>query len=205
MTQTSSNTVFRAARVVAFAALAFLLSGCGEGSQQGSRLDNTLSSNSSESQQSVGQNQNTDSSAGNDQAEAPEQTAPEADNETVVEESPITEEEPVAEEPVTDDEPVAGNEEDQEKESGVDTNGYVKLMWERPSLRENGEHLYFEDIGGYELRYQAVDADTYKVRELGPEADETVFEDLEGKYTFTIAVFDADGLYSRFVDITPQY
>ncbi|WP_111641489.1 fibronectin type III domain-containing protein [Marinimicrobium alkaliphilum] len=201
MTQIVQNSVFRTTRIAAFLLAALFLSACGGEAQEGSLLESTLASNANSNRdQAPGQNRNPGNSAGNGQNNAQEDAPEEIVDETEQVTDPVADTDPAADQDEAGETPIADND-----DSGVEVNAYIKLRWERPSERENGENLFLEDIGGYELRYREVGSDTYEVTELGPDADEVVFENLEGNYHFTIAVYDSSGLYSRFVDITPQY
>ncbi|MAN51413.1 MAG: hypothetical protein CMG77_05830 [Marinimicrobium sp.] len=82
--------------------------------------------------------------------------------------------------------------------------GTVRLEWDRPEFRENGEYLEVDDIGGYELRYRRLGEEDFQtvVVESGWEEDYE-FSDLEGSYQFSIAAFDNNGLYSEFVNLSP--
>lgn len=83
-------------------------------------------------------------------------------------------------------------------------NGPVLLSWEVPSMRENGEALALEEIGGYELRYRADGGEEYtKVVIEGGYTDSYYFNHLEGYLQFEIAAYDTNGLYSRFIPIMP--
>lgn len=81
------------------------------------------------------------------------------------------------------------------------------LEWEHPTERANGEYLELDDIAGYELRYSLDNkhyesivisgsrTNSYKIPLLHKGAQGIKVE---------IAVFDTDGLYSEFVDISPS-
>ena len=110
----------------------------------------------------------------------------------------------------------------------------VRVSWNSPSLRENGDVLNAADIGGYHLKFRTQDSQDYEdVRllsysGLNPDAvysfDTTDFviddwvdnADLDGvgedwietlpiakgQYQFRVAVFDVDGLYSDWVEVS---
>ncbi len=82
--------------------------------------------------------------------------------------------------------------------------GAVRLEWDRPEFRENGEYLEGDDIGGYELRYRQLGEDDFQtiIVENGWEEDYE-FSELVGSYQFSIAAFDNNGLYSEFVSLSP--
>jgi len=80
------------------------------------------------------------------------------------------------------------------------------LEWEHPSERANGEYLELEDIAGYELRYSR-DNEHYESIVI-PGSKTTSYKipfainNIKG-IKVEIAVFDTNGLYSEFVDISP--
>lgn len=82
--------------------------------------------------------------------------------------------------------------------------GPVLLAWTVPSVRENGDELIVEEIGGYEIRYKSdQDTDFTSVKIDGGYVNSYYFNYLEGHFQFEIAAYDTSGLYSRFVTITP--
>ena len=78
----------------------------------------------------------------------------------------------------------------------------AKITWTHPDARENGQFLELYEIGGYEIRYRKLTDSRYtyivinsnKITEY-THADATDTE-------FEIAVFDTNGVYSRFVKVT---
>ena len=101
----------------------------------------------------------------------------------------------------TDDDSDTGT--DDGSNGGSDTNtSTVTLYWSAPLERVNGETMTNSDIGGYEIRYKS-DADSSYTNIVLNEAttDQYSITDLENaeSYTFEVAVFDADGIYSEFV------
>ena len=78
----------------------------------------------------------------------------------------------------------------------------AKITWNHPNQRENGQFLELYEIGGYEIRYRKLTDSRYtyivinsnKITEY-THADATDTE-------FEIAVFDTNGVYSRFVKVT---
>ena len=83
--------------------------------------------------------------------------------------------------------------------------GPVLLAWTVPSVRENGDELVVEEIGGYEIRYKSdKDTDFTSVKIDDGYVNSYYFNHLEGHLQFEIAAYDTSGLYSRFVEITPQ-
>lgn len=82
--------------------------------------------------------------------------------------------------------------------------GPVLLAWTVPSVRENGDELIVEEIGGYEIRYKSdQDTDFTSVKIDDGYVNSYYFNHLEGHFQFEIAAYDTSGLYSRFVTITP--
>lgn len=82
--------------------------------------------------------------------------------------------------------------------------GAVRLEWVTPDQRENGQYLELNEIGGYEIRYQAgIDADPVTIMVEDPYATSHELSVSEGVYLFSIAVYDTNGLYSEFVPIQP--
>ncbi len=86
--------------------------------------------------------------------------------------------------------------------SSVSSQKSAKLTWTHPNQRENGQYLELDEIGGYEIRYRKSTDNRYtyilinsnKVTEYThADANDTEFE---------IAVFDNNGVYSRFVKVT---
>lgn len=83
-------------------------------------------------------------------------------------------------------------------------NGAVRLEWATPEQRENGNYLELNEIGGYEIRYQAgADAEPTSIVVEDPYATAHELTVSEGVYLFSIAAYDTDGLYSEFVSIEP--
>lgn len=84
-------------------------------------------------------------------------------------------------------------------------NGQVLIMWEPPSHRENGEMMLPNEIGGYEVRFRPFEAPEYNYLLRQPnDGNAIIFDHLEGYYQFEVAVYDTNGLYSRFISLTPQ-
>lgn len=82
--------------------------------------------------------------------------------------------------------------------------GPILLEWEVPTRRENGDHLGLNEVAGYEIRYKKKGHKEPKVIIVENYfATFYPFERLNGLYQFSIAVFDTNGLYSKFVDIKP--
>lgn len=81
----------------------------------------------------------------------------------------------------------------------------LKLAWRIPTQRESGEFLELREIGGYELRHQALGSSAY-TSIIIPNATTTnhtiAYSTLTDNYE--IAAFDVNGLYSRFIKLTPR-
>ncbi|WP_024461922.1 fibronectin type III domain-containing protein [Marinimicrobium sp. LS-A18] len=85
-----------------------------------------------------------------------------------------------------------------------EVSGLVRLEWDAPQSRENGEYLELYEIGGYELRYRKAGDSEYEVIPVEDGATEShEFDDLSGQYEFSIAAYDTNGLYSEFVNLSP--
>ena len=114
--------------------------------------------------------------------------------EPVIVEAPVVEEEQViAEAPVVEEAPAV------EPEPSITS---VTLYWSAPVERVNGEAMNIADIGGYEVRYKADSDENYtNVVVNGASEDQYTIENLTNadQYTFEVAVFDNDGIYSDFV------
>ena len=78
----------------------------------------------------------------------------------------------------------------------------VTLYWSAPLERVNGDSMAGTEIGGYEIRYKKPADAAYQnvlISEAG--VDQHSFLDLSDAdaYSFEVAVFDSDGIYSDFV------
>lgn len=78
----------------------------------------------------------------------------------------------------------------------------LTLYWSAPIERVSGASMTINDIGGYEIRYKKASDDTYTnivISDAG--TDQYSINDLNDAddYTFEVAVFDTDGIYSDFV------
>jgi len=84
-------------------------------------------------------------------------------------------------------------------------NGPVALKWTAPILRENGTALDITEVGGYELRYRESADKAYTYISINDAWKNYYnFSYLTGTYSFQVAAFDKNGLYSNFVDLAPQ-
>ena len=82
--------------------------------------------------------------------------------------------------------------------------GQVLLLWQAPIQRENGDPISINEIGGYEVRYRKKgQTDFTYIQYENNQADSHTFESLEGLYEFQVAVYDVNGLYSQFLNLTP--
>lgn len=103
----------------------------------------------------------------------------------------------------------SGSDESGSSDSGSEQDGNqtepetqsATLSWSRPYERVNGEQLQHYEIGGYEIRYRRAEDEEYTTVVIeDSSAISHEIDDLPaGDYTFKIAAFDTDGLYSQFV------
>ena len=78
----------------------------------------------------------------------------------------------------------------------------LRFGWKVPTQREDGEPLAATEIGGYEVRYMRMSDKIIKVVPLGPTLLKYQISNIPyDDYYIEIAVFDIDGLYSKFVAI----
>ena len=192
-----------------------LLSACGGGSgaSDGSRLEDKVdypdqttegsenSSSSSSSSSSVDSGAN--SSSASSEPEGGETEGSSSSSSSSVEGG--GEPEPTPEpEPDSSSSSSSASSTPTEGDDGTDISGAVRLEWDVPDERENGEYLELYELGGYELRYRVAGSDDHQTVIL-EEGDAWFYEidGLEGSYEFTIAAFDSNGLYSEFVPLSP--
>lgn len=84
--------------------------------------------------------------------------------------------------------------------------GSVAITWSAPDRRENGDPIYIDELGGYEIRYKKAGDSKYTYISINdPWTQSYKFDWLEGDYIFQIAAFDKEGIYSPFVDIRRQH
>lgn len=90
-------------------------------------------------------------------------------------------------------------------QAGTET-GTLGFTWSPPVAREDGSALALTDIGGFELRCKRKAETQYKnVVIPDRNAKSFVLTGLSaGEYECAIASYDINGLYSRFVAITPK-
>lgn len=81
--------------------------------------------------------------------------------------------------------------------------GAIGISWTPPAVRENGKYLDITELGGYEIRYKkTTDVKFTYISVTDPWTTRYDFDSLpEGDYIFQIAAFDANGIYSPFVNI----
>ncbi|AJQ97411.1 hypothetical protein [Gynuella sunshinyii] len=90
--------------------------------------------------------------------------------------------------------------------SATDPVRVVRISWDTPENRENGESLYVYEIEGYEIKYRKMTDQNYQYQTLRASDYGGLIEEAEvsvagrGTYEFAVAVFDADGLYSLYSD-----
>jgi hypothetical protein len=83
--------------------------------------------------------------------------------------------------------------------------GPVYLLWNAPTQRENGNYLDITDVGGYELRYRKITETNFTYVTINDAWSTRYYFRLPtGAYEFQVAVFDKNGLYSQFVNISPR-
>lgn len=83
--------------------------------------------------------------------------------------------------------------------------GRVVLKWDVPRFREDGSYLDISELGGYELRYRKLGDEHFTYVSINdPWKNYYQFRNLEGEFTIQVAAFDRNGLYSKFVPVTPS-
>lgn len=83
--------------------------------------------------------------------------------------------------------------------------GPVYLLWNAPNRRENGDYLDITDIGGYELRYRRMTESNFTYVTINDAWSTRYYFRLPaGAYEFQVAVFDKNGIYSQFVNLSPR-
>lgn len=86
----------------------------------------------------------------------------------------------------------------------VDQTLSCSASWARPTQRENGLELPLEEIGGYEVRVTPPGGEPYEYLIEDPSATGITIEScVPGEYLLQAAVFDTNGLYSQFVNLSP--
>lgn len=81
----------------------------------------------------------------------------------------------------------------------------LSVEWRIPNKRENGDYIELYEIGGYELRHIPLGSSTYS-NTIITNATTTRFIIPAStlKDTYEVAAFDVNGLYSRFIKLTPH-
>jgi hypothetical protein len=78
----------------------------------------------------------------------------------------------------------------------------VKITWTHPNQRENGKFLELDEIRGYEIRYRKITDSRYTYIVINSnKVNEYIHNDALDT-EFEIAVFDTNGVYSRFEKVT---
>jgi len=86
-----------------------------------------------------------------------------------------------------------------------DVAGPVYLQWNIPRQREDGTTLDTTELGGYEVRYRRLTDEEYtyvNIEDAWKNTHNIAW--LEGSYVFEVAAFDKNGLYSKFMAISPH-
>lgn len=78
----------------------------------------------------------------------------------------------------------------------------VKITWTHPNTRENGKFLELDEIRGYEIRYRKSTANRYTYIVINSNQVNEYYHNDAVDTEFEIAVFDTNGVYSRFVKVT---
>jgi hypothetical protein len=79
------------------------------------------------------------------------------------------------------------------------------VAWQIPKQREDGSYLELHEIGGYELRYKIIGSDTYVSTLVGDSNTTSYhFSKSAARDSIEVAAFDINGLYSRFINLTPR-
>lgn len=81
--------------------------------------------------------------------------------------------------------------------------GMVNLTWDIPNQREDGSFLELYEIGGYELRHKPSGSTTFISRVIANATTRNLTLTASRSDIFEIAAYDRNGLYSKFVKITP--
>ncbi len=91
------------------------------------------------------------------------------------------------------------------KGSNTSVGSTLTLSWSIPNKREDGSHLEFREIGGYEVRHTPVGS-TFAISKVINDANvrSLPIDNASLADTFEIATFDRNGLYSKFLKLTPD-
>nr|WP_324257513.1 hypothetical protein [Cellvibrio fontiphilus] len=89
--------------------------------------------------------------------------------------------------------------------SSIAMNGNLRVTWTIPSQRENGTYLELHEISGYEIRYKPANSSSYISEIINSNTTTQLARpDFTSNTIVLIAAFDTNGLYSRFVQLTPK-
>lgn len=77
----------------------------------------------------------------------------------------------------------------------------MKITWNHPSQRENGQFLELDEIRGYEIRYRKATDTRYTYIVINSNRVTEYTHANASNTEFEIAVFDTNGIYSRFVKV----
>jgi len=81
----------------------------------------------------------------------------------------------------------------------------LAVEWRIPDKRENGDYLELYEIGGYELRHMPFGSSTYSNTIItSATTNRFIIPASTLKDTYEVAAFDVNGLYSRFIKLTPH-
>ncbi|WP_152600184.1 fibronectin type III domain-containing protein [Cellvibrio mixtus] len=90
------------------------------------------------------------------------------------------------------------------KSSTSVASGSINLTWSIPNKREDGSFLELEEIDGYELRHKPRGSTVFISRLINDATIHSfVVEGATHGDTFEIAAYDRNGLYSKFISLTP--
>lgn len=90
------------------------------------------------------------------------------------------------------------------KSSTSVASGSVNVTWSIPNKREDGRFLELEEIDGYELRHKPRGSTVFISRLINDATIHSfVIEGASHGDTFEIAAYDRNGLYSKFISLTP--
>jgi hypothetical protein len=82
--------------------------------------------------------------------------------------------------------------------------GRIVLKWDVPRFREDGSYLDISELGGYELRYRKLDDEHFTYVSINdPWKNYYQFRNLDGQFIVQVAAFDRNGLYSKFISVSP--
>ena len=90
------------------------------------------------------------------------------------------------------------------KASNTSAGSTLTLSWSIPNKREDGSNLEFREIGGYEIRHTPLGS-TFAISKVINDANvrSLPIDNASLADTFEIATFDRNGLYSKFLKLTP--